>query len=806
MKLKKTGFFSYLRVLAAGFLMMLIILIPNIIKNHGIFLYAGDYTFQQIPFYYHAADTVKNLGIGWDWFTDLGSDFITSYSYYLTGSIFFWMISWLPGMAVVYAMPVMIALKTAIGGLGAFAYIKRYVQNDDAAFVGAIMYAFSGFQMASLVFNTFHDITALFPFLLLAFDLLVTENKKSFFSLIVGITALTNYFFFVGIVVFVIMYYIVKCIKKEFTFTVKNFMLIVAESIVGAGIAAIILIPTFLALISADRVGDTLYGIDLISYSDNTIIPKIIQSMFLIPDPPSGAMLFLSSDNTHNWASISLYLPLFTITGVAVYIKNNKKSWLTFLLLILGVIACVPGLNGIFSMMNVSYYARWFYMPVLLMCLATSRAIDSNYDFIPGIKIQAIGTVVLSLISCLPDKVIKESEKLNTLIDNNYNPETEIRMFGISKIPVVFWQCIAFSVIFLLFVFVYNHEKEKDKKILKKISAVMVSLVILTYIIFINNTVIQTQLDEKVSYNSSIGFTPKIEDDDVFRISHANNNSMNNYSMLWGYMNAGCFHSVESNESDDFYYGVQGNRRMMNSQYKEEDYPVYGLLSIKYIFNLSTNDDLNVEFTNVNLKGCSLYDKQGPYYIYKNDNFVPMGFMYDYCIDDVTLENYLDENILEEDRYQYKKLIMMRALVLTEEDKEKYSAYISDIPEEMLELLDENTYAGDCTDRSAQSCSYFEYNSKGYKADISCEKSGLLYFSVPCSEGWTAKVNGRTVDIIKAHYGLTAVPVEQGDNHIEFVYETPGLRTGIIISAVSCMVFLLYVIYVFLSRKTKSML
>ena len=194
---------------------------------------------------------------------------------------------------------------------------------------------------------------------------------------------------------------------------------------------------------------------------------------------------------------------------------------------------------------------------------------------------------------------------------------------------------------------------------------------------------------------------------------------------------------------------------------------------------------MNVEFTNVNLKGCSLYDKQGPYYIYKNDNFVPMGFMYDYCIDDVTLENYLDETILEEDRYQYKKLIMMRALVLTEEDKEKYSAYISDIPEEMLELLDENTYAGDCTDRSAQSCSYFEYNSKGYKADISCEKSGLLYFSVPCSEGWTAKVNGRTVDIIKAHYGLTAVPVEQGDNHIEFVYETPGLRTGIIISAVS---------------------
>ncbi len=265
-----------------------------------------------------------------------------------------------------------------------------------------------------------------------------------------------------------------------------------------------------------------------------------------------------------------------------------------------------------------------------------------------------------------------------------------------------------------------------------------------------------------------------------------------NASLLFGCMNAGCFHSIESNESDDFYYEVQGKSRRSKSVYTENDYPVYGLLSVKYIFNPSTGDDLNVERFPVHLKGCSLYDKQGPYYIYINNNFVPMGFMYDYCIDNDTLENYLDNNISDEDRYQYKKLIMMRALVLDEEDKAKYMDYISGIPAEMLDSLDENTYAEDCAERSSQSCSDFEYDSKGYRADISADNKGLVYFSVPCSEGWKASVNGRSVDLIKVHYGLTAVPVDKGDNHIEFSYETPGLRQGMIISAVSGLMLIIY--------------
>ena len=800
MKERYDDFRCCINVFLISFFSMIIILLPNMIQNHGLFLYAGDYTFQQIPFNFHVADYIKKCGTGWDWYTDLGSDLLVSYSFYLSGSPFFWILSVLPGMLVVYALPVMLALKTGIGALGAFCYIRRYVKGYTASFIGAFMYAFSGFQMTSLIFNHFHDVTALFPFLLLAFEMLVKENKKLFFAVMVALTALTNYFFFWGMVIFVLLYYIVKCFSNDFVFSWKNFLIILFESLIGIGMAALILFPVFLLLISADRVSDTLYGVDLVSYSDNTIVPKILQSMFLIPDPSSGGMLFKSQDNTHNWASISLYLPLFTITGVSVFLKKNKNHWASKILKICFIIALIPGLNSIFSLFNASYYARWYYMPTLIMCLVTAKALDEGYDFKYGIKIAMIGLSLLGLAFCLPNKVIKDSEKLSVILGKTQQPETELKFFTISDVPVLFWQCIAFSAVFLLVVYIYDHEREKNIDIIRKISLVLIGLTIVIFNIYINSTIQQTAFDSEKCYDSFIDYTPDLNDKGIFRITHATTNSLNNFSMLWGYMNAGCFHSIEPNESDDFYKAVQGCNRNMTSKYEEEDYPAYSLLSVKYIFNLSTGDDLNVEVKPVKLEGCSLYDKQKCYYIYKNDCFIPFGFMYEYCIDDNTLETYLDESI-EENKYQYKKLAMLRALVLDEEDIVKYSDYIKPLPKNMLEGLDENTYVSDCSDRRAECCSSFEFDAKSYRAEITTDRSGLVFFSVPCSNGWTAKVNGKATDIIKAHYGLTAVAVEKGDNRIEFSYKTPGLAEGQKITFISIALLIIYVGFLVLKKE-----
>ena len=473
---------------------------------------------------------------------------------------------------------------------------------------------------------------------------------------------------------------------------------------------------------------------------------------------------------------------------------NNLNNWFTLSLKIFFVIALIPGLNSMFTLFNESYYARWFFMPILLMCLATARTVEEDYDLSFGLKFTSIGVTVLALLSCLPNKVAKKNESASVTFDQLANVEKELKWFSMCETPVVFWQYIAFSVICILLLYAYEHEKKKDSKALKKIIISMVAFVILTSAVYINNTVELTYIDSETYIDNTINFKPDLDQEESFRITHINDNNSSNFGMLWNYMNAGCFHSIEPNESDDFYFNIKGVPRYMLSTYKTSDeYPCYGLLSIKYIFNASTNDDLNVEIKQANLVGCSLYNKQGAYYIYVNDNFIPFGFMYDYCIDDETLNKYLDNNVKEK-RYQYKQLAMLRALVLDDDDIEKYKEYITPLPENMLSGLGEKTYCSDCSDRRNESCTSFEYDSNGYRAEITTDRKGLVYFSVPCSNGWSAKVNGKDVEVIKAHYGLTAVAVERGENKIECSYETPGLKEGITVTIISVSLFLIYLI------------
>lgn len=794
---------DYLKVFAVIFISALIVMLPNIIENHGLFLFPSDYALQQIPFYYHGVETVKHMGIGWDWYTDLGSDFLSSYSFYMFGSVFFWLLLLFDSNVVIYIMPVMIALKISLGSTGAFAFIKRYVSDSKAAFLGTVMYAFSGFHLESFVYNHFFDATALFPFIILSFEMLVTENRRGLFALCAGIAAVTNFFFFIGTAVFMVIYYSVKCICGDFRVTGRNFIVLIAETIIGTGLASVILLPVYLLLSSADRVGDMLYGVNLISYDDNTIIPRILQGFFVLPDPNPGAMLFESADNTHNWATNSFYLPVFTVTGVVAFMKNNRKSWITLMLKICFVMALIPVLNSMFSAFNSFYYARWYYMPVLIMCLATSKSIENKYDLASGIKVQTIALAAIVVIACLPDVKSVNNTESDLIFEKKISDETAVQMLGMNKIPSVFWQCIAFSSVFLLIVYAYNREKHNEN-IVRKIVMAVTALTVITSAVYLQNSYNQNGFDKDKYYYSLTNFRPELDSDNKFRISHANNYSSDNLSMVWGYMNAGCYHSIESNESDDFFKAVQGRDRFMKSSYREIDYPAYGLLSVKYLLNISTNDDLNVEVLHINVPGFSLYDKQGCYYIYKNDCFIPFGFMYDYFIDDKRLEKYLNENEFE-NMYQYKKLIMMRALVLSGEDAEKYSKYIGRLPDNMMDNLDECTYFSDCNERNLSACSSFEYDSDGFTAEISTEKPGLVYFSVPCSAGWSASINGNSTSIIKAHYGLSAVPVESGNSVIKFEYKTPGLKEGKMLSAMSlCFLFVYILVAVLKNNRTKD--
>ena len=63
----------------------------------------ADFNSQQIPFNILCNKAIKNGEYFWNWNTDLGSNFIASYSFYNIGSPFFWIMLLVPSKYVVYA-------------------------------------------------------------------------------------------------------------------------------------------------------------------------------------------------------------------------------------------------------------------------------------------------------------------------------------------------------------------------------------------------------------------------------------------------------------------------------------------------------------------------------------------------------------------------------------------------------------------------------------------------------------------------------------------------------------------------------
>lgn len=366
-----------LRVFLISIITATALFLPFIIMGGGVFYYYGDFNVQEIPFYQLVHDAVRNGDTGWMHNVDLGTDMLSSFSFYLLGSPFFWLTIPFPSEAVPYLIGPLLILKFGCASLSAYLYLKRYVADRNFALVGGLLYAFSGFSIYNVFFFHFHEPMIMFPLLLAALDAFIYDGKRIVFTLAVFSACVVNYYFFVGQVLFVIIYFLMITLTKTYKFKVKNFLLLALEVIIGFLATAFILLPSVLGLMGNPRLAELPNGWDSLVYSQPQKYWLIILSLFFPADMPAFPV-FTPGSNCR-WASVAAWLPLVGMTGVIAYFQVCRKSWLKKLLAVLAVFACVPVLNSMFQLMNSSiYYARWFYMGVLMLVLATIKAFENR--------------------------------------------------------------------------------------------------------------------------------------------------------------------------------------------------------------------------------------------------------------------------------------------------------------------------------------------------------------------------------------------------------------------------------------------
>ncbi len=748
-----------------GFLSLLIVLLPLMIMDQGYFIYYGDFVSQQLPFYELANDAVREGQFGWNWFTDLGGSFIGSYSFYLVGSPFFWLSVLLPRGWVLYSIPWLLCLKHGTASLTAYAYIRRFVQNKNAAVIGGLLYAFSGFQIFNIFFNHFHDVTALFPLMLIAMEELVNNNRRGWFAVIVAVMAINNYFFFTGQVVFLILYFFIRLRCRDFHITWKKFFALAIEAVLGVCIACIVLLPAALAVLENSRVSSSLAGQDLVLYSDKTRILRIIQSFFMIPDAPARPNLF--STNSGKWASIGGFLPLFSMAGVIAFMGKKKKHWATILTWICILCAFVPVLNSAFYLFNSSYYARWYYMPLLIMAMMTAYALDNpEINWKRGVTTCAVMLTVFAVIFCLPTKTEEETTEF----------------FAFANIPQYFCVVLALSILcWIGLYYLYQLRLHKQPYLQKAVILTMIACSVCTGTVVYFGKYIGTDADKyietAINGEENLSVSYEMDEDDYFRVDISEN--YDNYPMFWGLSSMRAFQSTVNVSIMEFYDSI-GITRDVASRAETKYYCLRGLFSVKYYFERIEDIDEENPF---HIPGFSFYKAENGFNIYKNDYFIPMGFTYD---------TYVTEEMLEGRTDLTRERLLIHSLVLTEEQAQTYEEIIAPADSRSYSTSEEQ-YLAYCREHAKEACENFEYDADHFSGDITLATPKLVFFSVPYDDGWTATVNGKPVIVERVSNGFMAVRCEAGENEIVFSYETPGLKAGLFITLGGILLLAVYI-------------
>ena len=761
--------------------------LPFYLIDGGFFHYAGDFNSQQISFYRYMNGFIKGGGYPdgmagaaqntFSWATDLGSGAMNAYSFYLYGSPFFWLSLIFPQNWLPYLMVPLLILKFAVAGGGAYRYLCRYVRRTDYAMLGACLYAFSGFSVYNVFFNHFVDVVALFPWMLWALDETLYEQEKHYglFAFWVGVNLLNNYFFFIGQVIFLVIYFICKLTTRDFPMNLRLFARLAFESLLGAALGFVLLWPAVLSLLQNPRTIDLSSGWGFLTYSKVQQYLAILLSWILPPDSPYITSIW--SEGIIKWTSMSAYLPLCSLAGAMAYWRARQGDSKKRIVAVCAVFALVPVLNSAFYALNSSYYARWYYMPVLILCAMTACGLESPDITADELDAPArgIGWLMLATLAFAVVPVQDSSTKEWSL--------------GVLQNPGQYFVVLGFGLGGLVLYHFICRRWRGSRAFARRMTAAVLAFACLFSMVHIGIGKFgqwHTDSDLVEQYTSALQLKDDLPEGDWRVDTYETHDNLG----LW--LDKSCLQYFGSTAAPSIlsFYPALGVKRDVRSEPEISNYALRGLLSVKYLI---TTPEKQEDFLAAADEGWDYYDTRDGFMLYENKNYVPMGFTYDY---------YITEEEYEATVKNTRSNLLMRALVLSEEDAAVYGKYLKKLPEEKRNDLWYDTYISDCADRRASACRVFQMTNSGFHAEIDLGKEDLVFFSVPYDDGFTAYVNGQETDILRVDEGLMAVLAPAGENTIDFVYQADGFSLAGKVSLAGLAVFVVYTGY-FVWKKKK---
>ncbi len=754
--------YTQAHVFIASLAIISIVILPVIISNGGNLYLVGDYMSQQIPFIKEMRRLFLSGAPFWSSNTFLGSNFLGTYSFYNFFSPFYLPLFLIPEKFIGIGLAFTFALKHTVSALSAHLYLKNHVKISHFAFIGALIYAFSGFVIDSTYYFHFLDVIAVFPLILYLTDEVLDGRKKCLLSLAVLLNAMINYYFLVATSVFFLTYLFFRVKFSDKKYTLNDAARCIVFYAVGGFCSMFVLIPSALSLLETNKATGSFFSSIIRGFGTVPQLLKVVKGLVL---PSEGILGSAYGFEFSNFNSNSAFLPFFGALLFFIALRKKDKSWYCKLFKFIFILTIVPFGNGLFSFFTNMSYTRWYYAFTLIATLVSIKILEEKPEpweirksaksiFIISSFVILIPVLLKIIFAYLfPNALeILPSAAVNYLINAGLTEKfdyDDLRYFAVFAVmTAVTYLPLYFS---LKKNWIYNAGKAVTAVIL---------ICIFSYTPYLLNEA--NIFGEAQAY---IGNDPSISQNTSYSYRTDFQNSFANYPATVNSPGIGAFISFKSHATAKFCNLVgYDNTLHLNSSKHFDTEAIQSVLSVKNVVS-----------------------KNGK--VRKADYYTPFGFSYDYYVLDDGIEYTTDKS------ENNKRIEMMTKAAFVDSETAKKIEHVA----KPLESINFDWKS----ELKTSGCENFEMSSHGFTAENKCQKDTLTFFSIPHDNGWKAYINGEETEILTLNGGLMGIITPKGENRIEFVFTTPGLKIGSIISIFS---LLGLGIYSLSKRKNKKVL
>lgn len=794
----------------------------------------------------------------WSFSLGEGADIIETLSYYVIGDPIAFMSVLIPKNQIYIFYNFSIILRMFLSGIS-FIYLCLYtkINNKYAILTGSLAYAFCFWN----IFNAnrhiyFLNPTIYFPLIIIGVEKIFNNEKPYFFMLMVFICAISNFYFFYNIVLLTIIYVSVRLLvtnRFDFKKSLHILLIIIKYSILGCLMASVLLLPNIRVLLSDNRANANngihfiyplSYYIQLISTFLSThreywmcmgfaspcliamflslIKPKNCKKLFIlicisvliILVPFFGQIFNGVSYISNKWSFAFALLIIYNL--VFQWDKIDKERNKLIVLIVIAIV--VSGIVNQLQVQIIISYALCFLFlmtsfldnKMILNNVLKSLIVIINVIFIAYYEYTDIGNNYISLSTSISDDVMIEELSEAYTYNKYFADEKEFHRYSGSNLTQ------NASIISGTYSTDYywslpnRYTSDSRKKLeLAEYSlyqfyeydqrSTLYSLANVKY--YITPKDCNNIIPSGFSYFKTFDSLDFYKNDNFlpFGYTYENNYSLENWQKLTALekeevmseavvLNKEGNYSYKSSKNElqyqisaDANIQLEKNKATVNDHYSEmtiysnnSDYQdIYlNISGVDYddaknwINGKNTRTTMEISCGGVN-KTIEIHTKDSRYYNGRTDYVVYLGKHS--LIDDSVIVTFKDKGI-----YSWKKMSLETI------DEEKINKNLKELKEDVMQNV------------------VFDINS--VKGNILLNKTKYLVLSIPYSEGWSAFVDGEKIEVLNGNIGYCALQLSSGFHQIELKYNTPLLKTGIIIS---CLAFIIVLIDIILKNKNE---